>query len=232
MALQLITETVHEIKTLVETKEGATAPQYFIEGIFMQAEMRNQNGRIYPTNILEREIKRYQKEYIDRNRGFGELGHPDSPTVNLDRVSHMITKIEPQGNNFMGRAKIITNTPMGNIVKCLIDEGTELGVSSRGLGSLQDTGNGMEVQDDFFFATVDIVADPSAPDAFVRGIMEGKTWVWESGVLKECVLEQMAKEIDKVHIPTVKEDVRQETFIESYQKFLTALSRGVHSKIS
>lgn len=232
MALKLITETIHDVKTLVEATDTSRPPQYFIQGIFMQGNMKNQNGRVYPTSLLEREMNRYQKEYIDRKRALGELGHPDSPTVNLDRVSHMITEMQQQGNNFVGKAKIMTETPMGKIVKALIEEGAELGVSTRGLGSLQDTEHGMEVQADFFLATVDIVADPSAPDAFVRGIMEGKTWVWESGVIKECALEQMRRDIDAVHIPTVNAEVRTETFIESYQKFLTALRRGVSSNIA
>lgn len=231
MPLKLITETVHDIKTLVEQNEQGK-PSYFIEGVFMQGNVRNQNGRVYPTDILVREMQRYQKDYIDRKRALGELGHPDSPTVNLDRVSHMITEMAQQGNNFVGRAKIMTETPMGKIVKALIEEGAELGVSTRGLGSLQDTGHGMEVQDDFFLATVDIVADPSAPDAFVRGIMEGKTWVWESGVIKECALNQIAKDIDMAHVPTVTQTVRAESLVESYKKFLRALRVGVQSNIT
>lgn len=231
MALKLITETVNNVRALKESVEGADAPSYFIEGIFMQGNVKNQNGRVYQTDILAREARRYQREYIDRKRAFGELGHPDSPTVNLDRVSHMITELTQKGDNFVGKAKVMVHTPMGNIVKALIDEGAELGVSSRGLGSLSETDQGMLVQDDFFFSTVDIVADPSAPDAFVRGIMEGKTWVWESGALKECALEQMAKRIDDVHIPTVSSEVRTETLVESYKQFLTGLRRGVRSNI-
>lgn len=197
----------------------------------MQGNTKNQNGRIYPSETLEREMQRYQKEYIDRKRAFGELGHPDSPTVNLDRVSHMITELRRDGNNFYGKAKIMAETPMGKIVKALIDEEAQLGVSSRGLGSLRETHDGMEVQDDFFFSTVDIVADPSAPDAFVRGIMEGKSWVWDGGVLKECALEAVAQRIEQVHQPTVSTETRREVFIESFHSYLEALRHGVKSNI-
>jgi hypothetical protein len=232
MALKLITETVNNVRALVETVESGPAVNYFIEGIFMQGNKKNQNGRVYPTETLVREMQRYQKEYIERKRAFGELGHPDSPTVNLDRVSHMITKLQQSGDDFVGKAKVMVHTPMGNIVKALIDEGAELGVSSRGLGSLRDTDHGiMEVQDDFYFSTVDIVADPSAPDAVVHGIMEGKAWVWESGALKECALEQMSQKIEQVHIPTVSAEERSAALKESFQQFLIALRRGVKSNI-
>ena len=232
MALKLITETVANVRTLVEETEGAAKPAYFIEGIFMQGNKKNQNGRVYPTETLVREMLRYQKEYIDRKRAFGELGHPDSPTVNLDRVSHMITELKQEDDNFVGKAKVMVHTPMGNIVKALIDEGAELGVSSRGLGSLRDTDHGiMEVQDDFYFSTVDIVADPSAPDAFVRGVMEGKAWIWESGVLKECAVAQIAQTIEEVHHPTVSVEERSAALVESFNQFLTALRQGVQSNI-
>lgn len=233
MALKLITETVQDVKALVEQQETfeGKKKQYFIEGIFMQGNTKNQNGRIYPCETLDREMQRYTKEYIERKRAFGELGHPDSPTVNLERASHMITELRRDGDNFYGKAKIMSETPMGKIVRALIDEGAELGVSTRGLGSLRDTGDGMEVQDDFFLATVDIVADPSAPDAFVRGIMEGKAWVWESGVLKECALEATAKKIETVHQPTVSPEVRRQQYMESFNSFLTALRHGVKSNI-
>ena len=229
MALKLITETVQEVQTLVEQPEGKE-PTYFITGIFMQGNIKNQNGRVYPTQTLSREMERYQRDYIEKNRAFGELGHPDNPTVNLERASHMITSMKQEGNNFIGKAKII-ETPMGRIVKTLMKEGGMLGVSTRGLGSVQETEFGMQVQEDFYLATVDIVADPSAPDAFVRGIMEGKAWVWESGALKECALEQLAQKIDEAHAPTVRSNVRTETFVESYKQFLTALRRGVSSNI-
>ncbi len=234
MPLKLITETVHDVKALVEAVEGKEKPSYFIEGIFMQGNKKNQNGRVYPTETLVREMQRYQKEYIERKRAFGELGHPDSPTVNLDRVSHMITGLQQHGDDFMGRAKVMVHTPMGNIVKALIDEGAELGVSSRGLGSLRAVGDAdgiMEVQDDFYFSTVDIVADPSAPDAFVRGVMEGKAWVWESGVLKECALEQISQRVEKVHVPTVSTEERSAALVESFSQFLTAMRQGVKSNI-
>ena len=197
----------------------------------MLAKKNKHHGRVYPTETLVREMQRYQKEYIERKRAFGELGHPDSPTVNLDRVSHMITGLQQHGDDFVGRAKVLVHTPMGNIVKALIDEGAELGVSSRGLGSLRDADGIMEVQDDFYFSTVDIVADPSAPDAFVRGVMEGKAWVWESGVLKECALEQLAQQVEKVHGPTVSATQRSAALVESFNQFLTALQQGVKSNI-
>lgn len=229
MALKLITETIQDVQTLVEQAEGKE-PSFFITGIFMQGNLKNQNGRVYPTDTLAREMQRYQRDYIDRNRAFGELGHPDNPTVNLERASHMITAMKQEGNNFIGKAKIV-DTPMGRIVKSLMKEGGVFGVSTRGLGSVAETEHGMQVQEDFYLATVDIVADPSAPDAFVRGIMEGKAWVWESGVLKECALEQLAQKVDEAHAPTVRSEVRTETFVESYQQFLTALRRGVTSNI-
>lgn len=180
--MKLITETVQDIQYIKEAKEGG-GKAYYIEGPFLQAELTNRNGRRYPMNVMEKEVDRYIKEYVDTKRAFGELGHPDGPSINLDRVSHMIVGLRKEGNNFIGRAKIMTETPMGRIVKNLIDEGAQLGVSSRGMGSLKQTSEGVnEVQDDFYLATAaDIVADPSAPDAFVRGIMEGKEWVLVEG---------------------------------------------------
>jgi len=231
MALQLITETVQKVCTLVEGETRGAPKVYAIQGIFMQGNVKNQNGRVYPTNTLVREMARFQTEYINRHRAFGELGHPDSPTVNLDRVSHLITNLQQEGDNFVGRAKVMTETPMGKIVKALIDEGAELGVSTRGLGTLTETEQGMEVGDDFFLSTIDIVADPSAPEAFVRGVMEGKAWVWESGVLKECALDKLVKKIDAVHAPTVPSPVRQEAFVKSFGRFMTALREGVSSNI-
>lgn len=229
--LKLITETVHDVRALVEGADAGGPRSYFIEGIFMQGDVKNQNGRVYPVDILAREAARYQTEYIERKRAFGELGHPENPTVNLDRVSHMITKLTQSGNDFAGRAKIMVHTPMGAIVKALIDEGASLGVSSRGLGSLQETEKGMEVQDDFYFSAVDIVADPSAPHAFVRGVMEGKAWVWEHGLLKECALDRLKQSLEAAHAPTVSLDTRQVLFTESFAQFMSALSRGVSSKI-
>lgn len=180
--MKLITETIDSVKYLTEKKEDG-GKAYYIEGPFLQTEVTNRNGRVYRKHIMEREVNRYIKEYVETKRAFGELGHPDGPGINLDRVSHMITSLKEDGNNYIGRAKIMTETPMGRIVKNLIDEGAQLGVSSRGMGSLKMTKEGVnEVQDDFYLATAgDIVADPSAPDAFVRGIMEGKEWVMVEG---------------------------------------------------
>ena len=165
-------------------EEGNKPKQYFIEGIFMQSEQKNKNGRIYPLEVLEKEVNRYVKEYVEPKRAFGELGHPDGPTVNLDRASHMITDLRKEGKNFVGRAKIL-GTPNGEIVKNLIDEGARLGVSSRGMGSLEQKNGANYVKNDFYLATAaDIVADPSAPNAFVEGIMEGVEWIWDNGLLK------------------------------------------------
>jgi hypothetical protein len=175
--MKLIKEDVEEVQYLVEVNEATGAKEHFIEGIFMMAEKQNRNGRVYPRDILGKEADRYNQEYISKNRAFGELGHPDSPTINLDRVSHMITKLYPDGNNFIGKAKIL-DTPNGKIVKSLLDGGATLGVSTRGVGSLKPANGFQLVQPDFRLATAaDIVADPSAPDAFVRGIMEGKEWI-------------------------------------------------------
>lgn len=176
--MKLIAEIVEDVQIITEEKSN----NLFIEGIFLQSEMKNRNGRVYPKTVMEREVARYMKEYVDAKRAFGELGHPEGPTINLDRVSHMITSLKEDGNNYVGKAKIM-NTPMGNIVKNLIDGGAKLGVSSRGMGSLKVNNEGInEVQDDFYLATAaDIVADPSAPDAFVQGIMENKEWMFVNG---------------------------------------------------
>jgi len=180
---------------LVEETNGKK--DYKIRGVFLQSNIKNRNGRIYPKEILVKEVSRYNKEFINKKRAFGELGHPDGPTVNLERVSHMITKLYPDGDNFIGEAKVM-NTPYGKIVKGLIDEGAQLGVSSRGMGSLINRGGKNYVRDDFYLATAaDIVADPSAPDAFVEGIMEGKEWVWENGALIEKDIEAWRMEIYK-----------------------------------
>ena len=189
--MKLITETIEDIEVLTEaTANGGRS--YKIKGVFMQADIKNRNGRVYPVETLAKEVARYTKEFINKKRAFGELGHPDGPTVNLERVSHMITSLKSEGKNFIGEAKIM-DTPYGKIVKNLIDEGAQLGVSSRGMGSIS---NGT-VGRDFYLATAaDIVADPSAPDAFVEGIMEGKEWVWDNGVLKSMEIEQYKKEIE------------------------------------
>ena len=193
--MKLITETIEDVQILTEETNGKK--DYKIKGVFMQADIKNRNGRIYPVETLAREVRRYTKEFIDKRRAFGELGHPDGPTVNLERVSHMITSLEPEGKNFIGEAKVM-DTPYGKIVKNLIDEGAVLGVSSRGMGSIQQSQGRNLVGKDFYLATAaDIVADPSAPDAFVEGIMEGKEWVWDNGVLKSVTIEKYKSEIEK-----------------------------------
>ena len=194
--MKLISESIEDVDYLIED-DDAGKKNYKIKGPFLQAEIKNRNGRIYPLNILEKEVKRYNKEYIQKNRAFGELGHPDGPTVNLERVSHLITKLYPDGNNFIGEAKVM-DTPYGKIVKNLIDEGAKLGVSSRGMGSLVPQRGAHVVKDDFYHATAaDIVADPSAPNAFVEGIMEGKEWVWDNGAVKEMDIDAYKKELDR-----------------------------------
>ena len=190
--MKLIREEVQDVQYLVETAKDGTK-SYFIEGIFMQAEKQNRNGRVYPMNVLSKEADRYNREYVQKNRAFGELGHPENPQINLDRVSHMITKLYPDRTNFIGKAKIL-DTPNGKIVKSLLDGGASLGVSTRGVGSLRPHNGYQQVQDDFKLATAaDIVADPSAPDAFVQGIMEGKEWIFENGKWKEMHNERAKK---------------------------------------
>ena len=181
--MKLITETIEDVKLLTEEKDGKKL--LYIEGVFLQSELKNRNGRMYPFSVLEREVQRYNEEYVQSKRALGELGHPDGPTINLDRVSHRIISLKAEGNNFIGKAQIL-DTPMGNIAKNLLGEGVQLGVSSRGMGSIQKVEDCNVVADDFMLTTAaDIVADPSAPDAFVNGIMEGKEWVWDNGLLKE-----------------------------------------------
>ena len=193
--MKLIREEITDIEFV--TEETNNKKNYFIKGVFMQADLKNRNGRVYPMETLNKEVSRYTKKFINEKRAFGELGHPDGPTVNLERVSHMITKSYPDGKNFMGEAKI-TNTPYGNIVKSLIDEGAKLGVSSRGMGSLENRSGANYVKSDFYLATAaDIVADPSAPDAFVQGVMEGKEWVWDNGIIKEVEVNELRKEIER-----------------------------------
>ena len=216
--MKLISEEATNVEFLTEAKKDG-GKNYFIEGIFMQANKKNRNGRIYPTEVLQKEAKRYTEEFIVKKRAFGELGHPDGPTVNLERVSHMIEELEEVDQNFMGRAKIL-DTPYGKIVKSLIDEGAQLGVSSRGMGSLKAGRNGIsEVQGDFYLATAaDIVADPSAPDAFVHGIMEGKEWVWDNGLLKET---QIQKYKDKIEKSSRKD--RENVLVEAFKDFIVKL---------
>jgi len=182
--MRLIREEINDAQYIIE-ESGEGKKNYSIKGIFLQGDLKNRNGRIYPTNVLHKEVTRYNKEFINKNRAFGELGHPEGPTVNLERVSHMIKKLYPEGKNYIGEAKIM-DTPYGKIVKNLIDEGAKLGVSSRGMGSLVQKNGHSYVGEDFYLATAaDIVADPSAPDAFVEGIMENKEWVWNNGILVE-----------------------------------------------
>lgn len=186
--MKLITEINESVEYIAEAREDGKQ-DYFIRGPFMQANIKNRNGRVYPAEVLDKEVNRYVTENVQKNRAYGELGHPTSPTINLDRVSHMIKELTRDGDNFIGKAKIMTETPMGQIVKNLMDEGASLGVSSRGMGSLKNKNGAAEVQNDFYLATAaDIVADPSAPDAFVEGIMEGKEWVWDNGVIREATI--------------------------------------------
>ena len=202
--MRLIKEHTEEVSYLVEEKLGK-GKEYFIEGIFLQSNLKNRNGRVYPTEILDKEIKRYNEEYVTKNRAFGELGHPDSPTINLDRVSHMIKELKRDGDNFIGKAKIM-DTPYGKIVKSLIDEGATLGVSSRGMGSLTQKGGVSMVQNDFTLATAaDIVADPSAPNAFVEGVMESKEWVMVDGKFVEKDLLEAQRIIRKTSSKNLNE---------------------------
>ena len=193
--VKLFTEAVEEVQYITEAKEGG-GKNYKIKGIFLQADIKNRNGRVYPMEILQKEVARYNKKFINENRAYGELGHPEGPTVNLERVSHMVTELYPDGKNFIGEAKIM-ETPMGKIVKNIMNEGGKLGVSSRGMGSLNQKNGANYVRDDFYLATAaDIVADPSAPNAFVEGIMEGKEWVWNNGALIEAELVELRRKFD------------------------------------
>ena len=217
--MKLISEHVDEVEYITEA-DAEGKKNYKIRGVFMQSEIKNRNGRMYPQHVLEKEVKRYNKEYVKQRRAFGELGHPDGPTVNLERVSHMITKLTPDGKNFIGEAKVM-DTPYGKIVKNLIDEGAKLGVSSRGMGSLEPRGKMQIVKDDFYLATAaDIVADPSAPNAFVEGIMEGKEWVWDNGAVKEMDIENYKKELDrKYKFAQAREEKAAEMFEHFMSKF-------------
>ena len=193
--VKLFSEAVEEVEYITEAKENG-GKNYKIKGIFLQADIKNRNGRVYPMEVLEKEVGRYNKKFINEKRAYGELGHPDGPTVNLERVSHMVTELYPDGKNFIGEAKIM-GTPMGEIVKNIMDEGGKLGVSSRGMGSLDQKNGANYVRDDFYLATAaDIVADPSAPNAFVEGIMEGKEWVWNNGALIEAELVELRQKFD------------------------------------
>ena len=212
--MKLISEHVEDIEYITEADEDGKK-NYRIKGVFMEADIKNRNNRMYPMNVLQKEVSRYNKEYVQQKRAFGELGHPDGPTVNLERVSHMITKLYPNGKQFVGEAKVM-DTPYGKIVKNLIDEGAKLGVSSRGMGSLEPRRDMHVVKDDFYLATAaDIVADPSAPNAFVEGIMEGKEWVWDNGIVKEV-------DIAKYRAELRKESKRlEEKKLEIFNKFMS-----------
>ncbi len=219
--MKLITELNEDVKYVVEEREGKK--HVFIEGIIMQGEIQNRNGRMYRINTLEKEMTRYNEQYVSKNRAYGELGHPSGPTINLERAAIMFKKLYREGNTIMGKAKVL-DTPMGNIVKGLISEGASLGISSRGMGSIKENKDGvMEVQDDFFLATAgDIVADPSAPDAFVRGIMEGVDWVWDNGLLKAQKLEQFKEQIDR----GARQRISEETAINVFKQFLSDISKS------
>lgn len=214
--MKLITETVEEVKYITEENNGVKT--LYIQGPFLVAETKNRNGRSYPVTVLENEVNRYMKEYVDKNRAFGELGHPESPTINLERVSHMITNIKRNGNVFEGKAKVL-DTPMGKIAKNLMEAGATLGVSSRGMGSLKNVDGVNIVQPDFYLATAaDIVADPSAPGAFVQGIMEGKEWVWDNGLVKEININQYHDQIK-----SAKQKQLDEISLKIFENFLSKL---------
>jgi hypothetical protein len=218
--MRLIKEFNESITYLTEETKDKNKPNVFIEGVFLQSDLKNKNGRIYPREIMQREVQRYVDENVKTKRAYGELGHPEGPTVNLDRVSHMITDLREDGNNWIGKAKIM-DTPMGRIVKELISEGAQLGVSSRGLGSLKERNGINEVQDDFMLATAaDIVADPSAPDAFVSGIMEGKEWVFVNGRWTEQDIEEAKSTISRANIADLEEEKLQvfSNFIHKFYK--------------
>ena len=192
--MKLITEVVEDVNLLIEETNGKKT--HFIEGVFLQSNLANRNGRVYPKEIMSKEVERYNESYVKSNRALGELGHPDGPSINLDRVSHMIVSLREDGDNYIGKAKLM-DTPMGNIAKGLIEGGAKLGVSSRGMGSLKEQDGVNVVQEDFMLAAVDVVADPSAPNAFVNGIMEGREWIWNNGILKPVVIEEYKKIIEK-----------------------------------
>jgi len=214
--MKLISEEIQNAEYLVEDNGGKKS--YKIRGIFLQSDLKNRNGRVYPKQVLEQEVSRYNREFINKKRAFGELGHPDGPTVNLERVSHMITSLTPDGKNFVGEAKIM-DTPYGKIVKGLIDEGAQLGVSSRGMGSIIQRNGANYVKDDFYLATAaDIVADPSAPDAFVEGIMESKEWVWDNGKLVEKDIEAWKRQIRET-----KQRKLDEVKLKVFESFLGKL---------
>ena len=214
--MKLITETIENVEVITEGK--GDDKKLYIEGVFLQSEIKNRNGRMYPFSVLEKEVERYNEEYVKTSRALGELGHPDGPTVNLDRVSHRITSLRAEGNNFIGKAQILS-TPNGNIAKALLEEGVKLGVSSRGMGSIDKREDCGVVMDDFMLATAaDIVADPSAPDAFVNGIMEGKEWAWDNGILKETKVAKYQRYMDNA----TRKNLEERT-LTVFNDFLTGL---------
>ena len=222
--MKLITEVVEDLKYVTEAKENCKKNLY-IEGVFLQGAIKNRNGRVYPVEVLDKEVRRYDEQYIQKGRALGELGHPDGPTINLDRVSHKIVSLRREGTNFVGRAKIM-DTPMGKIVESLINDGVTIGVSSRGMGSISLNKEGInEVQDDFYLATAaDIVADPSAPDAFVNGIMEGVDWVWQNDLL----VAQKAKE--EIEIAAKTHSLSESAKFTIFEKYLNGLSNSKNYK--
>ena len=216
--MKLISEHFSDDVEYITEQADDGKKNYKLKGVFLQAEIKNRNGRVYPFEVLEKEVDRYNKEFIDENRAYGELGHPEGPTVNLDKVSHMVTSLKPDGKNFIGEAKVMS-TPMGGIVKNIMDDGGKLAVSSRGMGSLTKKNGANYVNDDFYLATAaDIVADPSAPNAFVEGIMEGKEWVWNNGMLQEQEVAQIKDEMER-NIRSRKANYQALAFAKFLKKF-------------
>ena len=214
--MKLIVEHIEDIELLTEEKDGKEYT--YIQGVFLQGDIKNRNGRVYPMPVLQREVTNYNENFVQKSRALGELGHPDGPTINLDRVSHKIVELYQDGSNYVGKAKLL-ETPMGSIAKNLLREGVQLGVSSRGVGSLESKGGSNYVRDDFMLTTAaDIVADPSAPDAFVNGIMEGKEWVWNNGTFKEAELQHVKEQLDKVSRGELEGKI-----LESFEKLLSNL---------
>ena len=214
--MKLIVEHIEDIELLTEEKDGKEYT--YIQGVFLQGDIKNRNGRVYPMPVLQREVTNYNENFVQKSRALGELGHPDGPTINLDRVSHKIVELYQDGSNYVGKAKLL-ETPMGQIAKNLLREGVQLGVSSRGVGSLESKGGSNYVSDDFMLTTAaDIVADPSAPDAFVNGIMEGKEWVWNNGAFKEAELQQVKEDLERVSRGALEGKI-----LESFEKLLSNL---------
>ena len=214
--MKLIVEHIEDIKLLTEEKDGKEYT--YIQGVFLQGDIKNRNGRVYPMPVLQREVTNYNENFVNKSRALGELGHPDGPTINLDRVSHKIVELYQDGSNYVGKAKLL-ETPMGQIAKNLLREGVQLGVSSRGVGSLESKGGSNYVRDDFMLTTAaDIVADPSAPDAFVNGIMEGKEWVWNNGAFKEAELQQAKEDLERVSRGDLEGKI-----LESFERLLSNL---------